>query len=74
MSEYKSVGLFARGGSDLVQESLRAVDTFLRERDVKVYLEDTAAEMLNRRALPGRDRLGNRLEEIEGFLRQAPLF
>ncbi|MBT3427982.1 MAG: NAD(+) kinase [Gammaproteobacteria bacterium] len=49
MSEYKNVGLFARGGSDLVQESLRAVDTFLRERDVNVYLEHTAAEILNRR-------------------------
>jgi len=47
MSEYKRVGLFARGGSDLVQESLRAVDTFLRERDIKVFLEDTAAQMLN---------------------------
>lgn len=47
MSEYKNVGLFARSGSDLVQESLRAVDTFLRERDIKVFLEDTAAEMLN---------------------------
>ncbi len=46
MGEYKKVGLFARIGSDLVQESLRAVNTFLRNRKIEVFLEDTAAVML----------------------------
>jgi len=46
MKAFKRVGLAARTGSELVLASLRRVSNFLQDRDIEVWLEDTAAEML----------------------------
>jgi len=46
MSEFKKVGLVARMGSEQVLESLRRVRDYLESRNVDVFLEDTAQELL----------------------------
>ncbi len=50
MSEFNRVGLIAWASTDLVVESLRTVEQFLRKKSVEVVLETKVAALLNESA------------------------
>ncbi|MDH5738184.1 MAG: NAD(+) kinase, partial [Gammaproteobacteria bacterium] len=60
------VGLVARSGSDLITESFRRVEHFLRDRQVEVLVEDSALPMLIRQdaAVCSRETMGERCDLV----------
>ena len=66
MAAFKTVGLVARSGSDLITESFRRVEHFLRDRQVEVLVEDSALPMLIRQdaAVCSRETMGERCDLV----------